>query len=34
LWSLVFIIPHAYCAVGGTVGLDGDSIEDALGIVN
>jgi hypothetical protein len=34
LWSRVFIIPHAYRAVGGTVALDGDSIEDALGIVN
>jgi hypothetical protein len=33
LWSL-FIIPHAYWAVGGTVALDGGSIEVALGIVN
>lgn len=33
-WSLLFIVPHVYWAVGGTAGLEGERIDGALRAIN
>ena len=33
-WSVVFLVPHAYWAAGGTSGLDGRAMDGALAVVN
>jgi len=33
-WSLVFLVPHAYWAAGGTAGLDGRQLDGAVAVVN
>lgn len=33
-WSVVFVVPHVYWAVGGTAGLEGEAIDGALEVIN
>ena len=33
-WSVVFLVPHVYWAMGGTAGLEGNAVEGALALIN
>lgn len=33
-WAVVFLVPHAYWAAGGSAGLDGRSMDGALAVIN
>ena len=34
VWSVVFIVPHAYWAAGGSAGLEDEPLEGTLAVIN